>query len=92
MALVACFFAGGGIGAFEVLWLTLMQEKVPGDLLGRVTSVDMLGSFLLIPLGLAFTGGLVDRVGPAPIFLVGGLLSLILVIAGLRVQAIRDLA
>ncbi len=92
VALVACFFAGGGVGAFEVLWLTLMQERVPGELFGRVTSIDMLGSLVLIPLGLIGTGGLVDRFGPAPIFLVGGLLSLILVIAGLCVRDIRDLA
>lgn len=90
IATLACICTGAGIGTFSVLALSLLQELVPGEMLGRVMSIDMFGSFL--PAGLFLVGGLADAVGPAPVFLVGGLLSLALAAAGLCARSIRDLA
>jgi len=84
--------AGFGIGCFILIEVTLLQERVPEHLLGRVSSLDMFGSFLLLPIGLGIVGWLADRVGPSPIFVVGGLLSMILALAGLSVRSIRELA
>jgi hypothetical protein len=41
---------------FEVLWMTALQEYIPGGKLSRVTSYDALGSFVLGPLGLLAAG------------------------------------
>lgn len=91
IASVACVCSGLGIGTFTVLAMTLMQELVPEKMLGRVMSIDMAGSFLLLPLGLFVVGWLADHVGPAPVFVVGGVLSLVLAAAGLCFTSIRQL-
>ena len=92
VAVAVCVAAGFGIGCFILIEVTLLQERVPEHLLGRVSSLDMFGSFLLLPIGLGIVGWLADRVGPSPIFVVGGLLSLILALLGLCVRDIRELA
>jgi hypothetical protein len=40
----------------EILWLTLLGLTVPNHIRGRVSSIDYLGSYLLIPLSMALTG------------------------------------
>lgn len=91
IATAACICTGLGIGTFSVLAISLLQELVPGEMLGRVMSIDMFGSFLLLPIGLFLVGGLADHVGPAPVFVVGGVLSLALAAAGLCLKSIRQL-
>jgi MFS family permease len=91
VAIGACVAAGFGIGVFTVLEISLVQELVPEHLLGRVMSVDMMGSFVLLPAGLIAIGWLADRIGPAPIFVIGGLLSLAVALGGLCVREIREL-
>ncbi|HEY2263677.1 MAG TPA: MFS transporter [Streptosporangiaceae bacterium] len=49
--------------AFEVLWMTALQEHIPDDKLSRVTSYDALGSFVLGPLGLLAVGPVAAAVG-----------------------------
>ena len=48
--------AGIGIETFRVLWETTIQQEIPQEKLSRVSSYDALGSFALIPLGLAIVG------------------------------------
>ena len=48
---------------FEVLWMTALQENIPGDKLSRVTSYDALGSFVLGPLGLLAVGPVAAAAG-----------------------------
>lgn len=92
IAAAACVCTGFGIGCFTVLSMTLLQELVPVQMIGRVMSIDMVGSFLLLPLGLFVVGGIADAIGPAPVFVVGGVLSFALAAAGLCVKSIRNLA
>src|SRR5260370_6397882 len=47
----------------EILWLTLLGLTVPNQIRGRVSSLDFLGSFWLIPLSMALTGPLASLVG-----------------------------
>ena len=61
--LVLAFAAGLGIETFGVLWDTTMQQEIPQDRLSRVYSYDALGSFALIPLGLALAGPLAEAIG-----------------------------
>lgn len=61
--LVIAAISGIGIEVFEVLWQTTMQREVPPDLLARVSSYDLLGSFLAIPLGQLIAGPSVAAFG-----------------------------
>ena len=48
---------------FAVGWDTTMQQEIPGEMLSRVYSYDMLGSIALVPLGLAVIGPVADAIG-----------------------------
>ena len=41
---------------FGVMWTVAMQQQIPRDKLSRVSSYDMLGSFVLMPVGVAAAG------------------------------------
>jgi DHA3 family tetracycline resistance protein-like MFS transporter len=91
VALTASALDGAGIGVFEIIWVTVLQEMIPVEKLGRVTSVDLAGSELLQPLGLAAIGFLTDAVATPWIFLVCGALNLLLTASAFFVRGIRDL-
>jgi MFS family permease len=55
--------AGVGIEVFGVNWDTTMQQEIPQDVLSRVSSWDALGSFVLMPIGLAAMGPLASLLG-----------------------------
>jgi hypothetical protein len=59
--------------------------------LGRVSSVDLVGSFLFQPLGLAAIGLLTDAVPTPWIFFACGALSLLLNTSAFFVRGIREL-
>jgi predicted MFS family arabinose efflux permease len=56
-------------------WESAIQKYVPANLIGRVTSVDYFGSFLVGPVAPVLAAAALDRVGPGQIFVVGGLLT-----------------
>ncbi|QBJ98638.1 MFS transporter [Rhodococcus sp. ABRD24] len=68
----ALFFYGGMIGAGMVIWGTLLQERVPLKLLGRVASLDFFISIAFMPVSIAMVGLLADRVSPGTLFLAAG--------------------
>ncbi len=47
---------GVGLSVHLTLWFTVFQREIPERAQSRVSSYDALGSFVLIPLGLAFVG------------------------------------
>lgn len=59
--------ASEGIG--QVLWGTLLQRRVPGRMLGRVSSLDFFVSLLLLPASMAVVGPL-SAVVPIPVIFV----------------------
>jgi MFS family permease len=89
--LVLAFAAGLGIETFGVLWDTTMQQEIPQDRLSRVYSYDALGSFALIPLGLALAGPLAEAVGTRATLVGAGLLCLGATLLVLFVPSVRDL-
>lgn len=91
LALVSSVVMGAGLGVFEIIWATTMQELVPPDKLGRVSSVDWMGSLCLQPIGLALVGALTDVIGPPWMFVLGGALSTATVALGLLSRQIRQL-
>lgn len=83
--------AGAGLGAFGIIWVTTLQELVPEDKLGRVSSIDWMGSLVLTPIGFALAGALADSLGPAWVFLGAGVLNIALTLVGFGVKGIREL-
>lgn len=68
--LIAGFINGAALEAGNMAWTYTLQEMVPLDKLGRVASIDMLGSFLLLPAGYALTGLFVEHWGASTTFIV----------------------
>ncbi len=70
--LAAAFVYGLSFSAIALVWTNTLQEMVPPDMLGRVSSIDALGSFVLMPVGFALAGWLTDKIGPVQVFILGG--------------------
>lgn len=60
---LGAFLHGFGLQVFDVSWNAAIQEHIPDDRLSRVYSVDIAGSFVARPVGLALTGPLAEAVG-----------------------------
>ena len=45
------------------LWFTVFQQQIPERAQSRVASYDTLGSFILMPLGMALVGPVSDAIG-----------------------------
>jgi MFS family permease len=90
--LAACAFVYGVcFSAVGLIWTNTLQEMVPPDKLGRVSSIDALGSFVLMPAGFAAAGWLTDSIGPARVFLLGGGTTMALALLGLLHREVRRL-
>jgi hypothetical protein len=61
------------LGSF--IWTPLIQRLVPGELLGRVSSVDWLFSLSLSPLGYLAAGVVAGVAGARTAFVIGGVIS-----------------
>ena len=59
----ASFVGGIGIAVHLTLWFTVFQQQVPEHAQSRVASYDTLGSFILMPIGMALVGPLADAIG-----------------------------
>jgi MFS family permease len=88
--LLAAFGAGAGIAVMDMIWTNLLYELVPADKLGRVTSVDLLGSLGMLPVGYVVAGWLSDHYGPSSVFLLGGLMMVVLNSLPLLLKGIRE--
>jgi len=75
----------------DQVWANSLQELVPSDLLGRVSSIDALGSFALLPVGYALAGFAADHLGASTVFLIGGVISGLVIALGLLNSAVRGL-
>lgn len=72
-------------------WTNTLQEYVPRQMLGRVTSVDYLGSYILLPVGFALGGWATDALGPATVFIIGGAALAVMVSMGFLSKKVREL-
>jgi MFS family permease len=89
--LVCMFIYGISFSVFGLIWPTTVQELVPDRLLGRVFSIDALGSFVLLPVGFALAGWLTELLGAPTVFLIGGIGTMTLAAIGLLHPSIRKL-
>lgn len=63
LLLAGAFLHGLGLEFFAVTWDLSIQQQVAPEMLARVYSVDIAGSFLARPIGLALTGPVAEAVG-----------------------------
>jgi MFS family permease len=82
---------GASLTTAGLVWTNTLQEFVPQNLLGRVSSIDFLGSAALIPIGFVGAGAMADMMDPATVFRAGGLATAVMLTAALLHPAIRRL-
>lgn len=70
---VAAFLMGVLFDGPMVLWGTLLQRRVPPELLGRVASLDFFVSVVLMPVSMALAAPVSHAVGLTATFIVCGL-------------------
>jgi DHA3 family tetracycline resistance protein-like MFS transporter len=73
-----------------VVWGTLVQSLVPGELLGRVTSLDWFMSTSLVPVSFALTGPVSHALGAQTTLVAAGIAAGAVTIAFLFVPGVRD--
>lgn len=83
---------GFGYSVFGVLWANALQRSVPDELLGRVMSVDMLGTFALAPVGLAVAPLAISAWGTRPVLLGALAVLLLSTVIPLAVRDVRRFA
>jgi MFS transporter, DHA3 family, tetracycline resistance protein len=88
---VAAFTIGAALTVSMLIWMNTLQEFVSRDVLGRVASIDSLGSYGLIPIGYATTGWAADHLGAPLVFVIGGVITSVLALLALSSRAIRNL-
>ncbi len=91
VACLAVALAGAGIATLGLVWTNTLQELVPPERLGRVLSVDALGSDALASVGYGLAGVAADRLGAAPVFVLGGIVSAAIIALGLLHRSVRGL-
>jgi len=69
---------GAAMSIFNAVFMTIIQEEISPDMLGRVFSLYF--SFAIIPslIGLLFAGNIADNIGVANAFIIAGILCIAL--------------
>ncbi|MHA6785334.1 MFS transporter [Pseudonocardia saturnea] len=80
---VAAFVVGVTGAVAQVIWGTLLQRRVPADLLGRVSSLDFFVSLALMPVSMALAGPVGDALGLPVTFVLAGTIPVFLAVAAI---------
>ncbi len=87
--ILAALINGAALEVQSLIWTNTLQEIVPSERLGRVASIDQLGSYVLLPVGFAVTGWATTLLGPAPVFVLGGGITASLALLALAHPAVH---
>ncbi|GAA2902342.1 MFS transporter [Microbacterium esteraromaticum] len=77
---IAAFLAGAGAEVFSTGWNVAMMENIPLDKLSRVSSYDMLGSFVVMPIGTLVYGWLITHAEPSTVLITSGILYAVIAV------------
>jgi MFS family permease len=77
LVVVSYFLGGIGIELFNIPWFTAIQNEVPKNMLGRVSSIDFLISYGAAPLTLAAMPTFITAAGQGPALVISGIVVLI---------------
>jgi MFS family permease len=80
-AIVASFLMQALLTTGVIIWGTTMHRLVPGDILGRVSSLDWLVSTGLIPVSLLLAAPLARLIGPDTTLVAAGLFGAVIVLS-----------
>ncbi|WP_217428054.1 MFS transporter [Microlunatus speluncae] len=75
---IAAFLVGAAFNAGVVIWGTLLQRRVPSNMLGRVSSLDFFVSLAFMPVSMALAGPAGQTLGLPVVFLIAGLAPLLI--------------
>lgn len=89
-AVLASFVFSGAFELGSIIWTTMLQQRVPRDLLGRVSSLDWLVSTGLVPLSFALTGPVAALLGPEQTIVGAALIGAVLMSLLLFYPGVRD--
>jgi DHA3 family tetracycline resistance protein-like MFS transporter len=85
----ATFVIGLTDGAGMVIWGTLLQRRVPTEMLGRVSSLDFFVSLAFMPVSFAIAGPLSKIVPMQTIFLIAGIAPVLLASVAMTAARMR---
>jgi MFS family permease len=68
----AAVINGAALELCSLAWTSALQEHIPREQLGRVSSASEVGSYALIPIGYVVAGWATEQVGAPLVFLIGG--------------------
>ncbi|MEI3843950.1 MULTISPECIES: MFS transporter [Microbacterium] len=88
LLVVATFLAGIGNEVFSTGWNLAMMENIPADRLSRVSSYDMLGSFVVMPVGTLVYGWLITRADPVTVLVWSAVLYAAIALGTLLVPSV----
>jgi len=88
---VCALISGIGGQLFSTLWNTTLQQRIPGELLSRVSAYDHLGSIALAPLGILLAGLLFELIGARDTLLLAAALIIVPTAGVLLVADVRQL-
>jgi DHA3 family tetracycline resistance protein-like MFS transporter len=88
-AMLASFLVFGLLSTGEIVWQTVLQQRVPNQLLGRVASVDWFTSTLLVPISFVLTGPVAATLGAQTTLLAAGILGGTMMAAFIALPPIR---
>ena len=73
-----------------MLWVAMLQDLVPAEVLGRVSSLDWMLSVSMIPIAVAIAGPAAETVGLSTVLVAGGLGAAVITIIGWLRPGVRD--
>ena len=88
---LAALINGAGLEIANLAWANSLQEFVPGEKLGRVASIDSIGSYILLPVGISLAGLGTEVLSASSILILGGGLTVLASSLALCHPAIRHL-
>jgi hypothetical protein len=88
--LIAAFFTAALFELGQVIWTTMLQQLVPRNLLGRVSSLDWMVSIGLVPLSYALTGPVAETFGASSTMVVAALVGAVLMGVLVFLPGVRD--
>ncbi len=79
----AGFVMGALFSAPMVIWGTLLQRRVPPELLGRVASLDFFVSVSLMPVSMAMAGPVSEAIGLRATFTIAGVAPVVVAVVAI---------
>ena len=91
MIFLAYFAAGFSVGPWEAFWATQVQREVPPEYQGRVFSIDYMGTWGLMPLGMALAGPMVSLFGERELLIGVAIFHLFICAVVLLVPGVKEM-